>query len=546
MANAYRHPGVYIEELPGPQQISGVGTSTTVFVGWTEGGTVNQPVLIDSWNAFTRTFGNFVWGHNVPFAVYNFFAEGGSLCYVVRAAANPPASMTFATSVQGSLTVRAAAPGVWGNKLAVLIENFPMENPPSATAKPTFVLRVLYAAPPTGTPPTILDALVARYVVSNQLPSVATSSQTFWVLEEFSGLTSADLAKPVVTAQSAIESRINSQSLFIRASVTDITGTRPPNVIIPAPLAGGAGDAKTTPTDYASALTSLNPLNDINLLVLPDTGMVDDYGTQRTLVQQALTYCESRTPRDLFLIADTPVGLTVEELVAFKSGTASSSGLVPAGNALNSSYGALYCPWMDFFNGLTSRSVPIPPSGAIAGTYAETDRRVGVFKAPAGVLDGKLASAVGLTTLFTTTDQDVLNPNGINAIRNLPRYGIVTYGARTLSTDPSLTYISVRRLLIYIEISLYWGMQWVVFEPNDQKLWGAVNRDVTQFLTSVWQAGGLFGAREAEAFLVQVDAGNNPPETRNQGQLFIDISVAPVRPAEFVIIRIQQATLPTG
>ncbi|RKH00540.1 phage tail sheath family protein [Corallococcus sp. CA053C] len=541
---AYQHPGVYIEELAGPQQISGVGTSTTVFVGWTEAGPLNQPVLIDSWNAFMRAFGNFLWGHNVPFAVYNFFAEGGSLCYVVRAAPNPPSSMTSASVTQGSLTVQASSPGLWGNKLAIQILNYPTENPPSATPKPIFTLRVLYAVP-TG-PMTIVDSLVSRYVVNNQLTTVTTSSRSYWLVEEYPGLTAADLSKPDVNARSALEQRINSQSLFIRAAVTDIAGTRPNNLVNPTSLQGGGGDSVTTPVDYPTALASLNPRNDINLLVLPDTGMVDDYGLQRSLIQQALSYCESRAPRDLFLIADTPLGLGVEELVAFKSGTASSNGIIPAGNALNSSYGAIYCPWMDFFNGLTSRSVPIPPSGAVAGTYAETDRRVGVFKAPAGVLDGKIASAVGLTALFTSTDQDTLNPNGVNAIRNLARYGIVTYGARTLSTDTSLTYISVRRLLIYIEISLYWGMQWVVFEPNDQKLWGSVNRDVTQFLTTVWQAGGLFGARQSEAFLVQVDASNNPPESRNQGMLFIDISVAPVRPAEFVVIRIQQATLPTG
>ncbi len=113
-----------------------------------------------------------------------------------------------------------------------------------------------------------------------------------------------------------------------------------------------------------------------------------------------------------------------------------------------------------------------------------------MFKAPAGIRDGKLSSAVSLTALVTEKAQGILNPDGINAIRSLPTYGIVTYGARTLSTDPSLIYISVRRLLTYIEMSLYRGLQWVVFEPNDQKLWGTVRRDVTVFLTQVWTAGG--------------------------------------------------------
>ncbi|MBX5483939.1 MAG: phage tail sheath family protein [Myxococcaceae bacterium] len=536
---------MYIEELPGPQQIAGAGTSTTVFVGWTERGPLETPTQIDSWNAFTRTFGNFVWGRNTAYAVYNFFAEGGALAYVVRAAPNPPTSETTAVLELGNLAISASSPGAWGNLLGVLIENWPTETPPASTATPIFVLRVVYPQP-TGTP-SLMDQLVARFAEINQLPVVNANGANYWVVEQFPGLTANDLTKPDANSAAPIETRINAQSLFIRVAVNEPgPGTRPENVLTPAMLQGGAGDPSTTPVDYASALATLDPLNDISLLVLPDTAMIEDLGKQRATVQEAISYCEGRTPRDLFVIADAPFGLDVQDVVSFKSGAASPDSVVPAGNALNSSYGALYYPWIDFFNGLTSVNIPTPPSGAIAGTYAETDNRVGVFKAPAGITDGKLSSAVGLSNLVTSSDQDVLNPNGINALRMLPRYGIVTYGARTLSTDPSLTYVNVRRLLTYIEMSLYWGLQWVVFEPNDQKLWGAVNRDVTQFLTSVWQAGGLFGAQESEAFFVQVNAANNPPETRNQGLLFVDVGVAPVRPAEFVVIRIQQATLPTG
>lgn len=545
MATAYQHPGVYIEELPGPQQIAGAGTSTTVFVGWTEQGPLETPTLIDSWNAFTRTFGGFVWGHNTPFAVYNFFAEGGALAYVVRAAPNPPSSETTAALELGNLTISASSPGAWGDALGVLIENWPTENPPAATPTPIFVLRVVYQQP-TGTP-TVVDQLVARYAQINALPVLIANGVSYWVVEQFPGLTANDLTKPSATAVASIESRLNSSSLFVRALVTEPgPGTRPDNLLTPSALQGGAGDPSTTPVDYQTALSTLDPLNDISLLVLPDTGMIDDLGKQRATVQEAISYCEGRNPRDLFLIADAPFGLEVQDVVAFKSGAASPDSVVPAGNALNSSYGALYYPWIDFFNGLTSLSIPIPPSGPIAGTYTETDNRVGVFKAPAGITDGKLSSAVGLSDLVTSSDQDVLNPNGVNAVRSLPRYGIVTYGARTLSTDPSLVYVNVRRVLTYIEISLYWGLQWVVFEPNDQKLWGSVNRDVTQFLTTLWQAGGLVGAQDSDAFFVQVNAANNPPETTNQGILYVDIGVAPVRPAEFVVIRIQQATLPTG
>ncbi|WP_437536873.1 phage tail sheath C-terminal domain-containing protein [Sorangium sp. So ce726] len=544
MSNAYLHPGVYVEELPGPQQVTGVGTSTTVFIGWTEQGPVNTPTLIDSWNAFTRTFGSFVFGRNVAFAVYNYFAEGGAIGYVVNATTSVPGSMLPAKLTEGDLVISAAAPGSWGNSLAILIENYPTENPPSGTPLPVFVLSVIYMAP-TGTP-TTTDDLVARYAQTNNIPLSGQEGASYWVVEQFPGLTAADMMKPTVTAVSGIESKINSRSLFIRVQVTDTAGARPSNLITPTPLQGGAGDLTQTPIDYATALATLDPLTDISLVVAPDTAMIDDLGKQRATVQEIISYCEARNPRDLFMIADAPYGLDVQDVTAFKTGAASPDGTVPAGAALNSSYGAIYYPWIDFFNGLTSISVPMPPSGPIAGTYAETDTRVGVWKAPAGIKDGKLASAVSLPILVTSADQDTLNPNGINAIRLLPRYGIVSYGARTLSLDPSLVYVNVRRLLTYIEMSLYWGTQWVVFEPNEQQLWGAVNRDVSQFLTQLWQAGGLAGDKESDAFMVQVNAANNPPESRNQGILYIDVSVAPVRPAEFVVIRIQQSALPNG
>jgi hypothetical protein len=540
MTNAYLHPGVYVEELQGPQQIVGASTSTTVFVGWTEKGPVNTPTLIDSWNAYTAAFGNFVFGRNVAFAVYNFFAEGGAIGYVV----NPGnGTMLTATFSPGSLTINAASPGVWGDSLGFLIENYPIENPPSTTAVPIFVLSIVYMAPSAA--PTTIDSMVARYAQINNIPLQGPAGAQYWVVEQFPGLTLADMRKPTATAVSGIESKINSRSLFVRVqAAVDPVGTRPSNYVVPQLLSGGAGDLATTPIDYQTTLATLDPFSDISLIVAPDTAMIDDLGLQRETVQVVISYCEARTPRDLFFIADSPFLLNVQDVKAFKAGT--ESGNVPAGVALNSSYGALYYPWIDFFNGLTSVSVPMPPSGAIAGTYAETDARIGVFKAPAGIQDGKLSTAVGMPTLVTAADQDILNPNGINAIRLLPRYGIVTYGARTLSADPSLVYVNVRRLLTYIEVSLYWGSQWVVFESNDKQLWGAVNRDVSQFLTQFWQAGGLFGDQESDAFIVQVNAGNNPPATRSQGILFVDISVSPVRPAEFVVIRIQQAALPSA
>ena len=141
---------------------------------------------------------------------------------------------------------------------------------------------------------------------------------------------------------------------------------------------------------------------------------------------------------------------------------------------------------------------------------------------------------------ITRGEHDQLNPNGVNCIRAFPGRGVRVWGARTLSSDPEWRYLNVRRLFNYVEQSILRGTDWVVFEPNDERLWDAVKRTVTMFLRRVWRDGALFGANANEAFFVKCDAENNPPETRDVGQLMIDVGIAPVKPAEFVVFRISQ------
>jgi phage tail sheath protein FI len=168
-----------------------------------------------------------------------------------------------------------------------------------------------------------------------------------------------------------------------------------------------------------------------------------------------------------------------------------------------------------------------------------------VHKAPAGIVDGYLNAAVGIERRVTQGEQELLNPALINVIRSFPS-GIVIWGARTLSADPQWRYVNVRRLLLFIEESLQDGTQWLVFEPNTRELWARVRREVTAFLTIVWQSGALFGSTAEEAFFVQVNDENNPPEVRALGRLVIDVGVAPVKPAEFVIFRIAQKVSATA
>lgn len=324
-----------------------------------------------------------------------------------------------------------------------------------------------------------------------------------------------------------VEDTINGVSQFIE--VARIGSTRPVNTGNTAVTVGLVdidfiGDAATK-----NGLHAFDTVDDINILAIPDRP------GDREVIIAAYSYCQNR--RDCFFVADPPFGLDPQSVLAFKEGTGTY-----AGNAFNSSYGALYYPWILVTDPVTGGNKSVPPSGAVAGTYSSTDVVRGVHKAPAGTIDGYLNSAVGIERIVTKGEQELLNPEQINVIRSFPGAGIVIWGARTLSADPEWRYVNVRRLLLFIEESIDEGSQWVVFEPNDRSLWARVKRDITAFLTNVWRSGALFGSVQDEAFFVKIDDENNPPEVRDAGQLIIDIAVAPVKPAEFVIFRITQRT----
>jgi hypothetical protein len=173
----------------------------------------------------------------------------------------------------------------------------------------------------------------------------------------------------------------------------------------------------------------------------------------------------------------------------------------------------------------------------MAGIWARNDNTRGVHKAPANEV---VAGATGLANNVTKGEQDTLNPVGINCIRAFPGMGIRVWGARTLASNPSWRYLNVRRLFNYVEKSIERGTQWIVFEPNEPMLWARIRRDVSAFLSTVWSTGALFGGSPAEAFYVKCDEELNPPAIRDLGQLIIEIGMAPVKPAEFVIFRISQ------
>jgi phage tail sheath protein FI len=192
------------------------------------------------------------------------------------------------------------------------------------------------------------------------------------------------------------------------------------------------------------------------------------------------------------------------------------------------------------FDPLRGKPISFPPSCSVAGIYSATDVSRGVHKAPAGIVEGRLKTAVGVERDVTKGEQEILNPNGINVIRNFPESGLVVWGARTVSADPEWRYVNVRRLFLFLEESIDEGTQWVVFEPNDPVLWARIVRNVSAFLRVQWLEGKLVGLKEEEAFFVKCDEETNPPESVDLGRVITVIGVAPSKPAEFVIFRIMQ------
>ena len=296
---------------------------------------------------------------------------------------------------------------------------------------------------------------------------------------------------------------------------------------------GGKGLSAQTfigSADKRTGLGGLEAVDEVTIVAAPDVMAAYQQGLLSIddvhAVQNALlSHCEKMKYR--FAILDPFPGLSPQAVKVWRQEKA----------GYDSKYGALYYPWIKVSNPLGEGTLFVPPSGHIAGIYARSDASRGVHKAPANEV---VRGAIGLEIQITKGEQDVLNPIGVNCIRTFPGRGIRVWGARTLSSDPAWRYINVRRLFNYVEASIELGTQWVVFEPNDVDLWERVKRDITAFLTRLWRDGALFGNTPAEAFYVKCDGELNPPEVRDAGMLIIEVGLAPVKPAEFVVFRISQ------
>lgn len=492
----YLSPGVYVEEVEaGSRPIEGVGTAVAAFVGLAARGPANTPTLVTNWSQFTSTFGEFMEGSYLAHAVYGYFLNGGGAAYVVRVGADgvmpiARAELPSATD-KGKPAFRVAAleAGPAGNDLSVEVEAA------GEGAEGTFKLVVKQAGKPVET----FDGLTASKGKQNVQTVIKQQSRTI-TIEEVGALT--------VPSSGSVA------------------------------LAGGgaAVPARVTPEDYVgnsadrTGFAGLEAVDDVTMLSVPDLmavyeqGVIDLEGLQA--VQLAMiAHCELMSDR--VAILDAPPGLNAQQVREWRVDKA----------GYDSKYATLYWPWIKVFDPLSGQARFVPPSGHVGGIWARNDDTRGVHKAPANEV---VRGAVSLALNLTKAEHDQLNPNGINCIRAFPGRGIRVWGARTISSDPAWRYLNVRRLFNYIEESIFAGTQWVVFEPNDQRLWGRVKRTINAFLMRVWRDGALFGATPDQAFFVKCDEENNPPETRDAGQLIIDIGIAPVKPAEFVIFRIAQ------
>lgn len=634
------YPGVYVEEVSsGVRPIAAASTSTAAFIGEAERGSLTEAVRIFNFTEFQNLYGGFLQGRYLAHAVFQFFNNGGSMCYIARVAGDNIETANIVindrgTTAQETITVSAISPGVWGNgielrvtdgtinpgnefNLEVFTTDAPdpverFENLSMIPDAPNFVgtvtsssiyirvgvsqtntnaergtsvggdvagaltaprtrlqvnidsdgyqeINLLDAVPGTvadlSTPANVAQALTAviraltpqRATTDPAAFTAFTATQAAGVLTLQSG--AAHVASSVNVSNASLSTQDAMGLLNLGApngGVETLGGavTRPalqdpavprylvgdqalPAAGVSSVQAGRDGDPITTnETPYTSAFQRLNDKNDVSLISVPGIGSASVIGA-------GMNYCDNRSLRDCFYIGDTAPNVdTVPEAQTL------------VGNiSPKNSYGAVYMPWL-YMTDPTGRSpepIQVPPSGYVAGMYAKTDARRGVWKAPAGTA-AALAGARGLTVNLTDVQQGLLNPSPINlnVIRQFAASGTVIWGARTITSDPEYLYVPVRRMAIMLRVSIYRGIQWAVFEPNDAPLWSQLRLNITAFMNTLFRQGAFQGGTAKDAFFVKVDSETTTQDDINLGIVNVLIGFAPLKPAEFIVVKISQ------
>lgn len=503
MPQALSYPGVYIAEAPSSvHTIVGVPTAITAFVGAAARGPINEPTAIQSPADYARNFGG---DGTSPLdrAITLFFQNGGGDAIVVRVGATTgPNASTVASATIGGVTVNAASPGGWGNLLSYTIDQ-------NGVSDPLYNLTITYGGQPQAS-------------------------------ESFTRV-STDATSP------------RSLARLLASSNLVVVGPPPPppagGPTPPVPASGlvttkpvvFAGGNKTDPALKEADLLASYPFvannnTFFNLLVLTPVGGATDVAPA-TLAGAADFARQHRA----MLIADAPAAWkTVDGAVNGRD----AEFFQPFGSGAREN-AAVYFPRLELTDADSNAVPDVAPSGAVAGLYAATDTARGVWKAPAGIAV-QISGASDLAIRMSDLDNGRLNPLAVNCLRSLPVLGDVVWGARTMSGDDQSAsqwkYIPVRRLALYIEESLYRGTQWVVFEPNDEPLWAQVRLNIGAFMHGLFRQGAFAGQSAKDAYFVQCDTNTNPQADIDNGILNVVVGFAPLKPAEFVVITIQQIT----
>jgi len=646
MANL-SYPGVYVEEVSsGVRPIAAASTSIAAFIGTAEKGDLNKPVKIFNFTEYQNLYGGFLKTSLLSHAVFQFFNNGGTQCYIIRVAGEHTQTANVVlkdrgATAQESLTVSAKSEGAWGSRIVVIVADgtndpdnefniavykeddltLPLEKfenlsiIPSAAnfvEKATSSSKYISIAVNAGN--TNVQAGTSRGAAAPSLPLPAGKTK-FSVNIDGDGYQEVDLQDAVgagtgqvadlgtdahvrdaityvvtkltkkrastsASAFTGFACTLDSGVLVLTSGTTAISSsvnvypasdtgsdaagllkigklcsgketlgasvTRPrSNPQVPANnydrysrigdnnhptdyvltvQAGSDGDAITSDQPYINALTLLDDREDVSLIAVPGIGSKDVVGA-------GMNYCAYRPLSDCFFIGDMAQSDdTIDEAKAFRDA------ITP-----KNSYGAIYLPWLKMLDPTGKSAEPIlaPPSGYVAGLYAKTDAQRGVWKAPAGTAVA-LGGAKGVAVNFTDVQQGNLNPLNINVIRQFAGSGIVLWGARTITSDPEWNYIPVRRMAILLRVSIYRGIQWAVFEPNDEELWASLRLNINSFMMTLYRQGAFQGSTPSQAFFVKCDSETTTQDDINLGIVNVLVGFAPLKPAEFVVVKISQ------
>jgi hypothetical protein len=507
------YPGVYIEEIPsGVRTITGVATSITAFIGRALRGPVDFPIRIQSFADFERAFGGLWVESTLGYAVRQFFQHGGTDALIVRVHnLAMAATITLPTEGANTIVLEAANPGLWSNRLRAIVD-FETRDETDTTL---FNLTIVEGE---------TEVVGSEVVQQEQFRNLSTDPNSSRYYANV----------------------IDEESLLVRVQTAGPDGDRPDDNAGAAVASDGTGNDGNPIDDNQvtnpvletnrEGLYALEAADLFNLLCIPPFSFADGDNVLEDAWGRAAVYCVNR--RAMLLIDASDDTDTIAEAIAAVNDTRTAVGNDAARNA------AMYFPRLQMADPLReNRTATFAPCGAVAGIIARTDAQRGVWKAPAG-LEASFSGVRAFAYKMTDGENGQLNPLGLNCLRTFPVTGNVVWGARTLAGADRLAsewkYLPVRRLALYLEESLYRGTQWVVFEPNDEPLWAQIRLNVGAFMQNLFRQGAFQGRSPREAYFVRCDSTTTTQNDIDRGIVNIAVGFAPLKPAEFVIIQIQQ------